>query len=100
MPKARLNGIEINYEEHGSHYGEPILLTHAFAATLEMWRPQFEGLHNYRVIAWDMRGHGGTDSPPDQESYTEKLTVADLAVRRRHPRARAPRARRRCPGLL
>ena len=84
MPKARLNGIEINYEEHGSHYGEPILLTHAFAATLEMWGPQFEALHNYRVIAWDMRGHGGTDSPPDQESYSEKLTVEDMAALLRH----------------
>jgi pimeloyl-ACP methyl ester carboxylesterase len=84
MPKARLNGIEINYEEHGSHYGEPILLTHAFAATLEMWRPQFEALNNYRVIAWDMRGHGGTDSPPEQESYTEKLTVEDMAGLLRH----------------
>ena len=84
MPKARLNGIEINYEEHGSHYGEPILLTHAFAATLEMWGPQFEALHNYRVIAWDMRGHGGTDSPADQESYSEKLAVEDMAALLRH----------------
>ena len=80
MPVVELNGIHINYEEHGSHYGTPILLTHAFAATLQMWTPQFEGLRDYRIIAWDMRGHGGTDSPPLQDGYSEKHTVADMAA--------------------
>ena len=80
MPLVELNGIRINYEEHGSPGGEAILLTHAFAATLQMWNPQFEALRDYRVIGWDMRGHGGTDSPPEQDAYTEKLTVEDMAV--------------------
>jgi pimeloyl-ACP methyl ester carboxylesterase len=84
MPVAHLNGININYEEHGSPSGAPVLLTHAYAATLQMWRPQFEALRDYRVIAWDMRGHGGTDSPPAQDDYTEKLTVEDMAALLRH----------------
>ncbi|MEX0750315.1 MAG: alpha/beta hydrolase [Dehalococcoidia bacterium] len=84
MPVVDLNGIRINYEEHGAHYGSPILLTHAYAATLQMWKPQFEGWRDYRVIAWDMRGHGGTDSPPDEAAYTEKLTVEDMAALLRH----------------
>jgi pimeloyl-ACP methyl ester carboxylesterase len=84
MPLVELNGVHINYEEHGSHYGTPILLTHAYAATLQMWQPQFEALKEHRVIAWDMRGHGGTDSPPSQDDYTEKLTVEDMASLLRH----------------
>ena len=84
MPIVEINGIHINYEEHGSHYGEPILLTHAYAATLQMWQPQFEAWRQYRVIGWDMRGHGGTDSPPTQDDYTEKLTVEDMAGLLRH----------------
>ena len=84
MPVASLNGIDINFEEHGSPQGTPILLTHAYAATLQMWQPQFEALRDYRVIAWDMRGHGGTSSPPRQEDYTEKLTVEDMAALLRH----------------
>jgi len=84
MPLVELNGIHINFEEHGRPDGAPILLTHAYAATLQMWNPQFEALRDYRVIGWDMRGHGGTDSPPDQEAYTEKLTVADMAALLRH----------------
>ena len=84
MPVAELNGININYEEHGSPTGAPILLTHAYAATLQMWQPQFDAWKDYRVIAWDMRGHGGTDSPPAQDQYSEKLTVEDMAALLRH----------------
>jgi len=84
MPVVELNGIHINYEEHGRPDGAPILLTHAYAATLQMWNPQFEALRDYRVIGWDMRGHGGTDSPPSQEDYSEKLTVEDMASLLRH----------------
>jgi pimeloyl-ACP methyl ester carboxylesterase len=84
MPVVGLNGIQVNYEEHGSHYGSPILLTHAYAATLQMWNPQFEAWRDYRVIGWDMRGHGGTDSPPSQDAYTEKHTVEDMAALLRH----------------
>jgi len=36
-----------------------------------MWNPQFEALTDYRVIGWDMRGHGGTDSLSTQDAYTE-----------------------------
>ncbi len=84
MPVVELNGININYEEHGRPDGVPILLTHAYAATLQMWNPQFEALADYRVIGWDMRGHGGTDSPSTQDAYTEKLTGADMAGLLRH----------------
>lgn len=84
MADVELNGIKIHYEEHGSASGAAILLTHAYAATLEMWKPQFEALLDYRVIGWDMRGHGGTDSPPSQDAYTEKLTVEDMAALLRH----------------
>jgi pimeloyl-ACP methyl ester carboxylesterase len=84
MPVVELNGIHLNYEEHGAPDGTPILLTHAYAATLQMWAPQFEAWKDYRVVAWDMRGHGGTDSPPRQEDYTEKLTVEDMAALLRH----------------
>jgi len=84
MPLVELNGVRINYEEHGAPDGTPILLTHAYAATLQMWQPQFDAWRDYRVIGWDMRGHGGTDSPPAQEDYTEKLTVEDMAALLRH----------------
>jgi pimeloyl-ACP methyl ester carboxylesterase len=33
----------------------------------------------YRLITWDMRGHGETESPDDPALYSETLTLADMA---------------------
>ena len=32
----------------------------------------------HRMVAWDMRGHGETDSPVDPAQYSAALTVADM----------------------
>lgn len=34
---------------------------------------------SYRVITWDMRGHGQSDSPDDQSLYSEEATCGDMA---------------------
>jgi pimeloyl-ACP methyl ester carboxylesterase len=83
MPTARLNGIEIYYEDHGS--GEPVLLTHGYGSTSAMWVPQVDALtQGRRLITWDMRGHGGTDSPEEQSAYSEAQTIEDMAALLRH----------------
>jgi pimeloyl-ACP methyl ester carboxylesterase len=44
-----------------------------------MWAPQRPVLEpRYRLITWDMRGHGQTESPADPSRYSEALTVADM----------------------
>ena len=49
MPTAHLNGIDINYEVHGS--GTPLVLTHGYSASLEMWRGgRFLGVFSSRCI--------------------------------------------------
>lgn len=51
------NGAKIYIEEYGQ--GEPLILLHGFGRTLEDWKPYIpEFSKRYRVIAWDMRGHG------------------------------------------
>ncbi len=83
MPTERLNDIDIYYEDHGS--GFPVVLTHGYASTAAAWRGQIEALTQcYRLITWDMRGHGGTDSPEEQSAYSEAHTVQDLAALLRH----------------
>lgn len=83
MPKVKVNGINLYYEEHGS--GTPLLMTHGFAGTTRMWDPQVEALsQKYRFITYDMRGHGQTDSPEAPAQYTVGAVVEDLYQLLRH----------------
>jgi pimeloyl-ACP methyl ester carboxylesterase len=71
------DGVTIYYEDHGS--GPAMLLTHGYASTSQMWAGQVEAFKDRcRVITWDMRGHGQSDSPEDQSLYSEAHTVADM----------------------
>jgi pimeloyl-ACP methyl ester carboxylesterase len=79
MPKINRDGVEIYYEVHGS--GPPLLLTHGYSSTSEMWKGQIATLSkHYKLILWDMRGHGRSDYPNDASAYSEALTVADMAA--------------------
>jgi pimeloyl-ACP methyl ester carboxylesterase len=79
MPKLDRNGVKIHYEEHGS--GTPVLLSHGYSATSRMWNDQVAALKDhYRVITWDMRGHGQSDYPESSEEYSERHTVDDMAA--------------------
>lgn len=77
MPTLDRNRVQIYYEVHGS--GPTVLLTHGYSATAEMWKPNIAALsRRYRLILWDMRGHGQTDSPNDPALYSEEATVDDM----------------------
>lgn len=79
MPFIDRDGVRIFYEAHGE--GPPVLLSHGYSATSRMWQGQVEALApRYRVITWDMRGHGQSDSPDDPARYSEAHTVADMAA--------------------
>jgi pimeloyl-ACP methyl ester carboxylesterase len=79
MPSLNRNGVEIYYEVHGS--GTPLLLTHGYSSTSAMWEGQVEVISKqYKLITWDMRGHGKTDYPDDPSAYSEPHTVADMAA--------------------
>jgi pimeloyl-ACP methyl ester carboxylesterase len=55
--------VKLHYATTGSG---PItlLLTHGLALTGEVWKRQVAGLAaNYRVVTWDLRGHGRSESP-------------------------------------
>ena len=70
----------------GHHYhavvsgaGSPILLLHGFTGDVSAWqnlRSMLEPSH--QVIALDMLGHGGSDSPASVECYRMERTAADI----------------------
>ena len=79
MAKLNRAGVELYYEVHGA--GPTLLLTHGYSATSQMWRGQIEALApHYRLVIWDMRGHGQSDYPADDSAYSEAETVADMAA--------------------
>lgn len=79
MAKLDRNGVGIHFEVHGN--GPPILLSHGYSATCRMWDGQIAAFKDrYKIIVWDMRGHGESDYPTDPAAYSEALTVADMAA--------------------
>ncbi|MBV1880665.1 MAG: alpha/beta hydrolase [Pseudomonadales bacterium] len=78
MPYFNNNGTQLYYEVKGE--GEvAILITHGFGDTSLTWKHQIDFLsEKYKVIIWDLRGHGRSDSPSDIEEYSEALTLSDM----------------------
>ncbi len=77
MPELNRDGVTIHYEVHGD--GPPVLLTHGYSASCRMWDPQVEALsRDHILITWDIRGHGRSDSPYDDDAYGEAQTVDDM----------------------
>jgi pimeloyl-ACP methyl ester carboxylesterase len=82
MPVIEQGGVKLFYEvAGGGSESVPLILTHGMAATSSLWRPNLAALSRDRtVITWDMRGHGRSDSPPDEAQYSEALTVSDIGA--------------------
>jgi pimeloyl-ACP methyl ester carboxylesterase len=79
MARLDRDGAAIHYEAHGQ--GPAVLLSHGYGATCRMWDGQIAALRDrYRVIVWDMRGHGRSDYPADPAAYSQEATVADMAA--------------------
>ncbi|MEO8716478.1 MAG: alpha/beta fold hydrolase [Acetobacteraceae bacterium] len=79
MARLERDGVGIHYEVHGN--GPAVLLSHGYSATCRMWDAQVAALSDrWRLIVWDMRGHGQSDSPEDQALYSEAHTIADMAA--------------------
>lgn len=79
MPQLDRAGVRIHYEDHG--HGLPVLLSHGYSASSRMWKDQVAAFKDrYRIIVWDMRGHGQSDYPEDQAEYSEAKTVEDMAA--------------------
>ena len=77
MPATRTNGILTHYEETGT--GEPLVLLHNDALSLDVWRRLLPFLAaSRRVIAYDRRGHGKSETPASETPYTVGVLADDL----------------------
>jgi len=77
VPIARLNGVDLFYEEQGT--GRPLVLVHGFGVTARFWETTVRALAGrYRTIVYDARGHGRSGVPDDLAAYDESVFVDDL----------------------
>ena len=78
MPRVPINGMNIYYEVHGRPDKPTFLLLHGFAGSTVCWKTQVEELsQSFRVIVYDMRGHGLSESPHDPSLYSMAIAVED-----------------------
>jgi len=69
MPKARINGIDIYYEIHGS--GEPLLMIQGLGHSSKFWFLQVPELSkHFQTIIYDNHGIGESDKPDEPYSIT------------------------------
>ena len=76
------DGTRIHTEVFGPEDGYPIVLSHGITCAIRVWANQIAGLAgDYRVIAYDHRGHGRSGVPPlrgARSNYGLDFLAADL----------------------
>jgi pimeloyl-ACP methyl ester carboxylesterase len=67
------DGIEIVLEEAGNPAGAGIVFIHGFSISRLCWMKQLRGelARDFRMVAYDLRGHGESTQPSDPASYRE-----------------------------
>lgn len=77
MPRADLAGLSIHYQQSSS--GPDVVLLHGFTSNMAIWMlTNIVGTlaEDFRVTAYDLRGHGMSDVTP--EGYTSADMAGDL----------------------
>ena len=69
--------MKTHYRLEGTPEGAAVTLSHPLGASLELWDAQAAALEDrYRVLRYDVRGHGASDVPPGP--YTLEQMAGDL----------------------
>ena len=72
MPTAEVDGAQLAYKVDGQ--GPALVLVHAGIADMRMWDPLVALLdHRFRVVRYDMRGHGETTYTAGESSDADDL---------------------------
>jgi 3-oxoadipate enol-lactonase len=75
--KITANNITVTYNDEGPENAPVIIFIHGFPFSKEMWNKQIDELKGkFRVIAYDVRGHGNSWSGTDD--FSIELFVKDL----------------------
>ena len=87
-PTARLqvpsaDGTRIHAEVHGPDGAPTVVLVHGWTCNTTFWAPVIKALRagtpELRVVAYDQRGHGGSEAP-GRAGYSVPILVEDLTA--------------------
>ena len=74
MPIARVNGVDLYYEETGQ--GTPLVWSHEFGGDYRTWEPQVRYFaRRYRVVTYNHRGYPPSSVPKAAADYSQNLLV-------------------------
>lgn len=86
VPSYELNhikskdGVALVYESFGNEAGKPVVLVHAWSQSTLGWLPLLQNepfLEKYHVISLNLRGHGGSNKPIQDDAYDNAQVWAD-----------------------
>jgi len=78
-----VDGVPLVVAETGNPDGAPLLFIHGYSQSLASWKEQLndpELQSTYRMVAFDLRGHGASGKPWDADSYTTEDWASDVAT--------------------
>jgi len=79
MPMLARSCGDISYDVTGA--GQPLVLSHGFGASAAMFESNLPALSaRCRVVTWDLRGHGKSDSPADPACYQAASALDDMTA--------------------
>jgi non-heme chloroperoxidase len=76
-------GLRLHVREWGRPDGQPIVLVHGWSQNHLCWTKQVESTlaDEFRLVAYDLRGHGMSETPLEPEHYTDgRLWADDVAA--------------------
>jgi non-heme chloroperoxidase len=76
-------GLRLHVREWGKADGPPILFMHGFSQSHLCWAKQYQSAlaEEFRLVAYDLRGHGMSEAPLEPVHYTDgQLWADDLAA--------------------
>ena len=77
------DGLRLHVREWGKADGPPILFIHGWSQNHLCWARQYESAlaDEFRLVAYDLRGHGMSEAPLEPGHYTDgKLWADDVAA--------------------
>ncbi|AKS36731.1 alpha/beta fold hydrolase [Mycolicibacterium goodii] len=74
-----VDGVRLHAQTFGPEDGYPIVFAHGITCAIEVWAHQIADLaRDYRVIAYDHRGHGRSETPRGRNRFSLNHLAADL----------------------